>query len=89
MKLVKPQDYSTKQIQFIEEFESALAVLSKTSNILIGAKDIYSRHIIATDACARMIGFSSGRKVKGKLDAEMPLLATANYAAKYTQEDQR
>jgi hypothetical protein len=87
MQLVQPVDYTPAQQKYIQAFEKSVLLISQTSNIIMGAKDVNSRHIIATDAYSRIIGLQHGIEVKGKLDSEMPCVGTAKYSPDYIQED--
>ncbi|HEV3104898.1 MAG TPA: hypothetical protein VGZ01_04335 [Trinickia sp.] len=54
----------------------------------MGAKSIDSRHFIATDAYARIVGLTQGDEVAGRLDRDMPCEATARFADSFVRGDQ-
>lgn len=85
--LVSPEQFTEKQKQYVERFRRAIEGASKRSATCFGAKDIHSRHIVATDAYARIVGLAKGGEVAGRFDREMPCEGTARFADCYVRED--
>lgn len=86
-KLVLPTAFTKDQTDYIEKFKSMIRVLSETTDALMGAKDIESRHIISTTSHAKIVGLDKCGDVNGRLDAEMPCEGTAQYAEQFVQVD--
>lgn len=86
-KMVAPEKFTTEHIEFIEEFKKSIITISNYTDVILGAKDIYSRHIISTIAYANIVGFKNGYDVTGFLDKDMPCDGTSQYADSYVQED--
>lgn len=85
--LVSPDHYTNDQKLFVNRFIDSILMLSEQTDIIMGAKDIHSRHIISTDAYAKIVALDNGKEVAGKFDKEMPCEGTAQFADCYVQED--
>ncbi|MCK4120527.1 helix-turn-helix transcriptional regulator [Ralstonia nicotianae] len=88
MKLVSPENFGVEQKNFVEKFKDSVKILSSQTDIVFGAKDVNSRHLIATDAYARLVGLSRGVDVVNRFDRDMPCEGTAQFADCYVEEDQ-
>jgi hypothetical protein len=44
--LVAPEAFTTEQKQLVDKFREMVCFISAQTDIIIGAKDIYSRHLI-------------------------------------------
>jgi len=86
--LVAPENFTADQNQFVRSFEESVKLISSQTNMILGGKDINSRHVISTDAYAKAVGLSRGTEVSGRLDCEMPCEGTAQFADSYVLEDQ-
>lgn len=86
-KIVAPQNYHLEDINFIEKFKETINILSSQTNLIFGIKDIYSKHIISTNAYANIVGLKEGKDVSGMFDKEMPCEGTSQYADSYVEED--
>jgi len=86
-RLVLPTEFTKSHLDYIEKFKSMIQMLSETTDTLMGAKDIESRHIISTSSHARIVGLDKCGDVNGRLDAEMPCEGTAQYAEQFVQVD--
>ena len=85
--LVAPESFSSEQNLFIQKFKKTIALFSFRTQFIFGAKDIESRHLIATDAYAKIVGLSHGAEVGGKFDDEMPCEGTVQFAAAFVESD--
>ena len=85
--LVAPEQFTTRQQRYLEQFRQSIDLVSSQSGTIVGAKDVNSQHFIATDAYARIVGLSKGGDVTGRLDREMPCEGTAQFADCYVRED--
>lgn len=72
----------------IEQAKHSIKFLSQQCNDILGIKDINSRHVISTNAYAKIVALKNGVEVEGKLDFDMPCQGTAEYAPQYVKEDQ-
>lgn len=86
-KFVSPQNFTEDHIRYIDDFKTSVKLLSLNSDIIFGAKDINSRHLISTDTYAQIVGLSNGEDVSGRRDHDMPCHGTAQYADCYVKED--
>ena len=86
-KLVTPENFSEEHVAFIGRFKSLVLDILSDYNVIFGAKDINSRHIIATHSYAKIVGLKDGTQVTGMLDKEMPCYGTAVHSDKYIEED--
>jgi hypothetical protein len=86
--LVPPHEYSEQHTLFINQVTQGIQLLSQTSHVIMGLKDINSRHIIATDKYARTIGLLKGNDVNGMLDKDLPCQAISDYAETFIAQDQ-
>lgn len=88
MKLVSQAHFDVAQKEFVENFRNSVNSISSQTDIILGAKDIHSRHIVATDAYARLVALTRGSDVADRLDSDMPCEGTAKFADCYVREDQ-
>ena len=86
--LVAQEDFNEEQEIFVDEFRRSINLISNQTNIIMGAKDIDSRHLIATDAYAKIVALQKGVEVIDRFDREMPCEGTAQFADCYVREDQ-
>ena len=86
-RLVAPAQYNEDHQRFVERFRQAIAKISSRSRAIIGGKDIDSRHLIATDAYALLVGLPRGSDVTGRFDRDMPCEGTARFAEYFVRED--
>lgn len=86
-KLVKPNDFTKEHLEYIDDFKKMIRMLSDTTDTLMGAKDINSRHIISTSSHAKIVGLNKCGDVTDRLDDEMPCDGTAQYAEQFVQVD--
>lgn len=87
-KIVLPNDMTEEHIDFINDYKNSIYKISKQFDIILGAKDANSRHIISTDSYAKIVGLNAGDDVADRLDKEMPCEGTSQYADCYVKEDQ-
>jgi len=87
--LVAPEHFTPAHKRFIEEFKQAVCVVSTHTDLIMGAKDVYSRHLISTDAFARIVHLPRGGDVIDRFDRDMPCEGTAQFADCYVEEDRR
>lgn len=85
--LVAPEQFAARQQQYLEKFRQSIDLVSSQANAIVGAKDINSQHLIATDSYARIVGLPKGGDVTGRFDREMPCEGTAQFADCYVRED--
>lgn len=85
--LVKPEDFTKEHLEFIENFKKMIRMLSNTTDTLMGAKDVNSRHIISTAAHAKIVGLRKCGDVMDRLDSEMPCEGTSQYAEQFVKVD--
>lgn len=86
-KLVAQENFTIEQKAFMEKLKSSIQLISQQSNIVLGAKDVHSRHLMATDSYAGLVALPKGRDVADRLDCEMPCEGTASFAESYLKED--
>lgn len=87
MKLVSPNDFSIEQKNFVKSVKDSVSAISFQTDIVLGFKDIHSRHIGATRTYAKLVGLADGADVTGRLDCEMPCEGTAQFSDCYVRED--
>jgi hypothetical protein len=87
-KIVKPAEYLPEHSNFIENFKYSIQLLSTQTNNIIGLKDVDSKHIISTNAYAKIVALKNGIEVADRTDFDMPCPGTVQYAHQYVQEDQ-
>ena len=87
--LVAPENFSTEHKRQIENIKKAIGILSSQTCLILGAKDIHSRHLIATDSYAHLVGLQNGTEITGLLDRDIPCQGTAKFADCFVEEDQR
>lgn len=80
-------EYSLSQKSFLKEISQGIEFISKTNNIIMGIKDVNSRHIIATDKYAKTIGLTNGYDVNGMMDSDLPCKGIADYAETFIAQD--
>jgi len=85
--LVAPEQFTARQQQYLEKFRQSIHLVSSQAGAIVGAKDIHSQHLIATDSYARLVGLPKGGDVTGRFDREMPCEHTARFADSYVRED--
>jgi AraC-like DNA-binding protein len=85
---VSPDQFTTEQSKFVDRLRDSIRIVSNSKNDILGAKDIHSRHIIATDAYSKIVSLKSGMEVENLLDCEMPCEGTAKFAESFVREDQ-
>lgn len=85
--LIDPTCYEKYHISFINQISSSIRLLSKTNSIIMGIKDINSRHIIATDKYARTIGLVKGTELCGRFDKDLPCESIARYSETFVAQD--
>lgn len=85
--LAESQSFIEEHQSFIERFARTIETASSTSGAIVGAKDIHSRHLTASDAYARIVGLRDGKDVAGRRDHDMPCEGTARFADCYVRED--
>lgn len=85
--LVSPEHFSEEQSEFVSKFRESIFQLSGQTDMIVGAKDVNSRHLVASDAYARIVALARGADVIDRLDKEMPCEGTAQFADCYVQED--
>lgn len=86
-KLIDKKHYSNEHITYIDEFRRMINYLSANTDIIMGAKDINSCHIISTNEYAKIVGLKKGNEVIDRMDKEMPCEGTAQYAETFIAED--
>lgn len=85
--IVTPENLTQAHIAYIESFKNSIELISKQTDIILGAKDVNSKHIISTNQYAKIVGLKTGLDVSGRYDKEMPCDGTAQYADIYVKED--
>ena len=85
--LAESHSFIEEHQSFIERFARTIEVASSSSGAIVGAKDIHSRHLTASDAYARIAGLRYGKDVAGRLDRDMPCEGTARFADCFVRED--
>lgn len=53
--MLAPDCFTDEHKSFLAGFRQSMEMLSSSSNMMLGAKDIRSRHLAATDAYARIV----------------------------------
>lgn len=86
--LVSPECFTEQHQQYLSRFRRSIEAVSARSNACVGAKDIQSRHLIATDSYARIVGLAKGGDVAERFDRDMPCEGTAQFADCFVREDQ-
>ncbi|QYG08891.1 hypothetical protein [Janthinobacterium sp. PAMC25594] len=86
-RLVAQENFTVEQTVFMEKLKESINLISTQSNIILGAKDINSRHFTSTDAYANLVGLLNGKDVENRLDRDMPCKGTASFAESYIKED--
>ncbi len=85
---VSPAEFSPEQSAFLNRFTQSLHLISdQAENIILGVKDIHSRHLVGTDATAKILALTHGMDLAGRLDREMPCEGTAQFADSFVAED--
>lgn len=86
-RIVKPEEFTLEHSNYIDSFKKSIKMVSSHMNIIFGAKDIESRHIISTDSYAQIVGLKYGEEVSARFDRDMPCDGTAQYEKSYIKED--
>ncbi len=87
--LVSPEQFSPDQLALVESFTESVRMISdQAQGMILGVKDIHSRHIVSTDGYARIVSLHSGEEVTGRMDCDMPCSGTVQFAECYVAEDQ-
>ncbi len=86
-KIITPELFTQEHLNYIDDFKKSINMISLQSDLILGAKDTNSRHIISTNSYATIVGLTNGNDVANMLDKEMPCENTAQYADCYVQED--
>jgi len=86
--LISPDQLTSEHIEFINNFKLTVSVLSSQTDFVFGAKDIHSKHFIATDAYAKLVGLSTGADIANRYDRDMPCEGTVEFADSFVCEDQ-
>lgn len=87
--LVSPEQYSPDQLSLVMSFKESVRMISdQAQGVILGVKDIHSRHIISTNEYAHIVSLPSGEEVAGRMDRDMPCAGTAQFAECYVAEDQ-
>lgn len=85
---VAQADFTPEQSALFDSFRESVRLISEqSSDVILGVKDIHSRHFIGTDAAARILALKQGIELSGRLDCEMPCEGTALYADNFVAED--
>jgi len=87
-RLVPPDEYLPEHRYFLDDIKESICVISAQTNLILGAKDIYSRHIIATDVCAGMVRPGKGAKATGCRGSDSSWEGCTEFAAMGVQEEQ-
>lgn len=87
--LVEPEQFSEAHRTFISQFVRTIWLVSTCGGALVGAKDIHSRNLAASDAYARIVGLSSGADMVGRLDNDLPCEDVAQFSSCYVRSDRR
>ena len=85
-KIILPKNFTNEHKKYLEKFKSHVSAASEFG-FMLGAKDINSKHIIATNAYANIVGLKHGNDVEARFDKDMPCEGTAQYAENYVEED--
>ena len=85
--LVSVCQFTEEQKLYIEELKRNISFISSQTNMVFGAKDINSRHILSTNAYAQLVGLEIGEEVVDRLDQDMPCEGTTQFADQFVQED--
>lgn len=85
--VVPQNEFTISQKNYIDQIVNGIKLISMTDSVIIGIKDINSRHIIATDKYARTIGLCNGTDVNGLMDRDLPCMAIAEYAQTFVAQD--
>lgn len=87
--LVSPAQFSPEHAELVESFKYSVRLVSdQARGVILGIKDIHSRHIISTDEYARIVSLPSGEAVADRMDYDMPCPGTVQFADCYIAEDQ-
>jgi transcriptional regulator with XRE-family HTH domain len=86
-KLVSPEDFTEEQKEFIKSFQDSVNIISSQTGLVLGFKDIHSKHVMSTDAFAHLVALPHGRDVAGRFDRDMPCEGSARFAEDLVNED--
>jgi hypothetical protein len=84
--LVSPENFTEEQENFLESVKKSVNIVFSNPGIILGIKDINSKHIISTDYFAILGGLSHGEEVEGRFDRDFPC-KTAEFAQDFVDED--
>lgn len=87
--LVEPEHFTDAHRSFVMQFAHAVELVSSCNDAILGAKDVRSRHLTASDGYARVIGLSFGKEVTGRMDSDLPCEEFARFASCYVRQDLR
>jgi len=87
-RLISPDQFTSEHIEFLNNFKLSVFLLSSQTDIILGAKDIHSKHFISTDAYAKLVALPTGEDVANRYDVDMPCEGTVEFADCYVREDQ-
>ncbi|MFZ6689868.1 hypothetical protein ACO0K0_19195 [Undibacterium sp. SXout11W] len=87
-RLMSPDQFTSEHIEFLNNFKLSVSLLSSQTDIILGAKDIHSKHFISTDAYAKLVALPTGEAVANRYDVDMPCEGTVEFADCYVREDQ-
>jgi hypothetical protein len=87
--LVEPEHFTDAHQRFIEQFSHTVELVSSSSDAIVDAKDVQSRHLTASDPYAHIVGLSFGKDVSGRMDGDMPCEDLARFAQCHVRQDRR
>ena len=86
--LIVPEQFNVEQQNFIEKVKETIRVISSQTDIILGAKDIHSRHFISTDAYARSGELPGGEELPDRPAADdLPSEHAVRFAHCYAGEE--
>lgn len=88
-RLVEPTNFTDTHLSFIAQFARNVELVSSCSGAIVGAKDIHSRHLVASDPYSLLVGLSCGKDAAGLMDRDLPCVEIARFADCYVREDGR
>lgn len=83
--LVQPNEYNEEQKKFIEKIKETIVIISTQTDLILGAKDINSRHLVLTEACAKLLEMT---RCTGAAQINGCAKAGSTQTCMMTQEDQ-
>ncbi|MEB0137700.1 MULTISPECIES: hypothetical protein [unclassified Undibacterium] len=88
-RLVSQKNFTVEQTDYIEKLKESIQFISNQSDMIVGIKDVDSKHFISSDSYANLVGLANGADVKNRMDHDMPCEATARFADSYVKSDRR